>query len=79
MFGKDYSWTMSCTCSNKGDSKNGVYYAGTLLVQHVLIIGSDVGIHPTDFTTFGEITDRAVKRNLNKQLRFFDGDTDPTA
>jgi len=38
-------------------STNGVHHAGDLLGQHLIMIGSAVGIFPLEFATFGEIGD----------------------
>eukprot|EP00957_Ditylum_brightwellii_P062408 4735862-Ditylum_brightwellii.AAC.1 len=75
---KQDQWFFNKALAIFADSKNDVYYAGTLLTQHILVVGSAVGIYPIHFTTFIEIANIAVKKNLNKQFSFFDGSTDPT-
>jgi hypothetical protein len=53
------------------DSNYGVFHAGGLLSQHLLIIGAACGIYPIEFTAYGEICETKTKEGLHARFGLF--------
>ena len=58
------------------DSTNGVYHAGVLLSQHLLAIGTCVGVFPLPIATLGEIGDTTRMDYLKSKYGLFCNEQD---
>ena len=53
------------------DTKKGVYHAGDLLSQHILVIGACVGLYPLPFAALREIGDTTCRKYIQEHFNFF--------
>jgi hypothetical protein len=60
------------------NSACGVHHAGHLLSQHLLVMGSMLGIYPSIFSTLGVIGETRCQRYLNKHYNLFGANTEIT-